>query len=159
MRLIDGDALFNELRKAQRECEKDGEELGGESVLIAVGLEDACEIVKGAPTFNQAKQGSQEKATCTAETQSHSEAAILRGCISLMQTLTNRFMEYLDFMDLHPENSEERFGTSFYMTEIVERLFLWETRHSGGTSQHLKLEELGVEEETVTFEDGREAED
>lgn len=95
----------------------------------------------------------------TRETASHSEAAILRGCISLMQTLTGRFEEYLDFIDFHPDNEEERFCTEFYMTEIVERLFLWETHHSGGTSQHLKLKALGVDAETVTFEDDRETED
>ena len=89
-------------------------------------------------------------------TESHSEAAILRGCIALMQNLMGRFEEYLDFIDFHPDNEEELFCTEFYMTEIVERLFLWETRHSGGTSQHMKLTALGVEAETVVFKDDRE---
>lgn len=70
-------------------------------------------------------------------TKSHSEAAILRGCIALMQSLVGRFEEYLDFIDFHPEDEEERFCTQFYMTEIVKRLFLWETTHSGGTSQRV----------------------
>lgn len=52
MRLIDGSALLKELRKVQKECEKDGEEMGGESVLIAVGLDDACDIVKLAKTVD-----------------------------------------------------------------------------------------------------------
>ena len=90
-------------------------------------------------------------------TQSHSEAAILRGCIALMQALMGRFEEYLDFIGVHPENEEDRFETNFYMTEIVERLFLWETHHSGGTSQRMKLAALGVKAETVTFSDDRDA--
>ena len=91
-------------------------------------------------------------------TESHSEAAILRGCIALMQQLMGRFEEYLDFIDVHPDE-DERFWTDFYMTEIVERLFLWETRHSGGTSQRMKLAALGVKSETVTFKDKRATED
>lgn len=92
-------------------------------------------------------------------TESHSEAAILRGCISLMQNLMRRFEEYLDFIDVHPDDKEERFCTEFYMTEIVERLFLWETHHSGGTSQHMKLDALGVDAETVIFSDDRDREE
>lgn len=91
--------------------------------------------------------------------ESHNEAAILRGCIALMQQLMGRFEEYLDFIDVHPDDEEERFCTEFCMTEIVERLFLWETHHSGGTSQRLKLQVLGVDADTVTFEDSRETED
>lgn len=92
-------------------------------------------------------------------TASHSEAAILRGCIALMQNLMGRFEEYLEFIDVHPDSEKERFCTDFYLTEIVERLFLWETRHSGGTSQHMKLAALGVEAETVTFSDDRDKEE
>lgn len=57
MRLIDGSALLKEMRKAQKECEKDGEESGGESVLIAAGLDDACDMVKAAPTIDAVKHG------------------------------------------------------------------------------------------------------
>jgi hypothetical protein len=72
-----------------------------------------------------------------------------------MQSLMGRFEEYLDYIDFKPDSEEERFGTQFYLTEIVERLFLWKTNHSGGTSQRMKLRELGEERETVTFEDER----
>lgn len=92
-------------------------------------------------------------------TSSHSEKDILNGCISLMQELMDRFEKYLDFIDFHPDYEEERFCTEFYMTEIVERLFLWHTHHSGGTSQMMKLQELGEKRETVTFEDQRGQED
>ena len=88
-------------------------------------------------------------------TSSHSEKEILNGCIALMQSLMGRFEEYLDYIDFKPDSEEERFGTQFYLTEIVERLFLWKTHHSGGTSQLMKLRELGEERKTVTFEDER----
>lgn len=52
MRLIDGSALLKELRKAQKECEKYEQEMGSESVLIAVGLDEACGFVKSAPTVD-----------------------------------------------------------------------------------------------------------
>lgn len=91
----------------------------------------------------------------TAVPTSHSEAAILRGCISLMQELMGRFEDYLDWIGYEPPSDEERFSTRFPMTEIAERLFLWETRHSGGTSQMLKLKELGVTDEYELFSDTR----
>ena len=108
----------------------------------------------------QTEQGCPAAEHCqlyTAVPTSHSEAAILRGCISLMQELMGRFEDYLDFVGLHPDE-EERFSTRFYMAEIVERLFLWETSHSGGTSQRLKLRELGITDEYAVFEDTREDE-
>ena len=95
-------------------------------------------------------------------TKSHSEAEIYRGCISLMQELMGRFEDYLDFIGLDPKeaNDEERFATYFYPAHIVERLFLWNTSHSGGTSQLLKCRELGIDEDkTVIFEDRRGTED
>lgn len=96
-------------------------------------------------------------------TASHSEADIYKGCISLMQELARRFEEYLDFIGLPAGtecNEEERFKVSFYPTEIAERLFLWNTAHNGGTSQRMKLRELGIDEdEVVVFEDTRGMED
>ena len=76
-------------------------------------------------------------------TSSHSEKHILEGCIALMTELTDSFAEWLEWQGIEvPE--EERFCHRFYYTEIVERLFLWHTHHSGGTSQRMKCEELGV---------------
>ena len=97
-------------------------------------------------------------------TESHSEAEIYKGCIALMRELMGQFEDYLDFIGLDPKegNDEEHFATYFYPTHIVERLFLWGTQHSGGTSQHLKCEELGIDaDEIVIFEDkrGRDYED
>ena len=91
-------------------------------------------------------------------TSSHSEADIYKGCIALMQELMGRFEEYLDFIGLDPKEveDEERFSTAFYPTHIVERLFLWNTRHSGGTSQRMKCRELGIDDaDKVIFEDAR----
>ena len=74
-----------------------------------------------------------------------------------MQRLVDAFEEYLDFMDIHPESEEEVFTTEFCNTEIVERLFLWNTRHSGGTSQRKKCQELGIKDDgVVVFKDMRE---
>lgn len=91
-------------------------------------------------------------------TASHSEAEIYKGCIALMQELMGRFDDYLDFIGLDPKEAtdEERFATYFYPTHIVERLFLWNTNHSGGTSQRLKCRELGIDDDTtIIFEDDR----
>ena len=91
-------------------------------------------------------------------TASHSEADIYKGCVALMQELMDRFEEYLDFIGIDPKevNEEERFATYFYPTHIVERLFLWNTHHSGGTSQQLKCKELGIDaDKHVIFEDTR----
>lgn len=95
-------------------------------------------------------------------TASHSESDIYKGCIALMQELMGRFEDYLDFIGLDPKeaNEEERFATYFYPTQIVEKLFLWNTHHSGGTSQLLKCKELGIDtDKTVIFEDSRGAEE
>lgn len=92
-------------------------------------------------------------------TASQSEREIYDGCIALMQELMGLFEDYLDFIGLPtPEeiSEEESFATYFYPTQIVERLFLWNTRHSGGTSQHLKCKELGIDSsKPVIFKDKR----
>ena len=47
--LISRKALLKELRKEFRECEQDGEENGGEAVLLAEGLESAIYTVQDFP--------------------------------------------------------------------------------------------------------------
>ncbi len=98
------------------------------------------------------------------ETESHSERDIYDGCVELMQMLMGRFERYLDFIGVpvtpkEDKDNEEYFSTQFYVTEIVERLFLWNTSHSGGTSTRMKCKELGISDETVIFEDEREVSD
>ena len=78
-------------------------------------------------------------------TSSHSERDILDGCIALMQELTDSFREYLDYIDALPDKDDEGCWTSMSYFEIVQRLFLWNTSHSGGTSTGMKCAELGVD--------------
>lgn len=85
----------------------------------------------------------------------HSEAQILEGCIVLMHELTGYFQEYLEWMGVKPETSEETFSWNPSYFHIVQRLFLWHTDHGGGTSTRLKCRELGVESgESVHFSCG-----
>ena len=50
--LISRKALLKELRKELRECRKDGEEFGGESILLAEGIETAIDTIKFAPSVD-----------------------------------------------------------------------------------------------------------
>lgn len=89
--------------------------------------------------------------------ESQSERDILDGCISSMNMAVGAFEEYLDYMNVHPETEEERFSWSVNYFTIVQRLFLWKTSHSGGTSTAEKCAELGVDcGEEIVFEDERE---
>lgn len=80
--------------------------------------------------------------------QSQSERQILDACIQLMEGLVADFKEYCDYMGwkADPENEEERFTVPITYREIVNRLFLWHTNHSGGTSTEAKCRELGIED-------------
>ena len=77
-------------------------------------------------------------------TSSHSEKQVLEGCIALMQELTGYFEEWLEYHDFEVDEDETFFVTMSYF-HIVQRLFLWNTGHSGGTSTGLKCGELGVD--------------
>lgn len=88
-------------------------------------------------------------------TSSHDEKEIYQGCIALMTDLTGKFYEWLDFIgvDVTKLDKEEQFCISYYPTEIVERLFLWKTTHSGGTSQRMKCNELDIDtDKMITFD-------
>lgn len=92
----------------------------------------------------------------TEHVESHSEREIVNGCVSLMQELVGYFEDYLDFMNIVPENEEERFQMDFPFFHIVQRLLLWTTSHSGGTSTMQKCDELGLDSsDCITFEDER----
>lgn len=75
---------------------------------------------------------------------SHSEKSILNGCISLMYELFGEFKQYLEYMDIVPETDEEKFCTHFTYGQIVQELFLLNTKHSGGASTRAKCNVLGV---------------
>lgn len=77
-------------------------------------------------------------------TKSHSERDILDACIGLMQSLTESFRDYLYFIGVETDE-DDTFTASFSYSEIVQRLFLTNTMHSGGTSTRKKCNELGVD--------------
>lgn len=86
-------------------------------------------------------------------TSSHSERDIIDGCIRLMHTLTGEFEEWLINTDLAEEISdEETFCVNIPYMEIVRELFLSNTKHSGGTSCCMKLQELGVDKYAEQFD-------
>ena len=92
-------------------------------------------------------------------TYSHSEKDILKGCIDLMRWLVKDFQDYCEYMDWKPDTEEERFRLSVPYSKIVKRLFLWNTKHSGGTSTGMKCMNLGIEEYDVIFEFDKEDEE
>lgn len=83
--------------------------------------------------------------------ESQSESQILESCIELMIDLTDSFLEWYDYV--HGENAmknldtEERFNTTLSYFEIVQKLFLQHTHHSGGTSTRQKCKELGISDD------------
>lgn len=84
---------------------------------------------------------------------SQSEKEILEGCIALMQEMCDCFRAYLDYIDFKPEYEEEKQPFCMSYFRIVRRLFLWNTRHSGGNSTRAKCAELGIDDssEQVLF--------
>ncbi len=85
--------------------------------------------------------------------ESHSEKQIMEGCISLIQEMVDGFREYLDYIGHdRPEYEEEKqpFHMSYF--HIVNRLFLWHTSHSGGTSTRAKCHELGIDDSSKDVE-------
>ena len=94
-----------------------------------------------------------------------SDKDILRCCLGLMQDLTDEFEEWYKWM--HGEDAienidpEERFALRMSYFHIIQRLFLFNTNHSGGTSTREKCRELGLdsgEEVTFGFDDEEEDE-
>ena len=93
-------------------------------------------------------------------TSSHSEKEIYEGCIALMKDITKMFYEYLSVVGVNVEDipDDEQFYVAYYPTEIVERLFLRRTSHSGRMSQLSKCKELEIDpydEIEFSFDDFR----
>lgn len=90
---------------------------------------------------------------------SHSDKHILMACISLIDGVLNSeygIYQQLADDDFDFKEFEERWGCklgfSYSYFELVQRLFLFHTTHSGGTSTHAKCRELGVDAgEAVDF--------
>lgn len=97
--------------------------------------------------------GGGDPSRITDNTSSHSEKEIYNGCIALMQGLVDDFREWCNMFDIS-ENSdrETAFCISISNMEIVRRLFLWNTRHSGGTSCGMKMDELGIKGHSIKFD-------
>lgn len=88
---------------------------------------------------------------------SHDEKDILDSCIGLMYGLVEDFKEYLEYIDFKPEFEDELFSVNYTYGQIVQRLFLWNTNHGGGTSTGAKCRLLGKDySESVRFEIGNE---
>lgn len=79
--------------------------------------------------------------------ESHSEQKIVECCIDLMQELVNEFEKYIDYIniDLTELPDDEHFKVCYTNAEIVNRLLLSTTTHSGGTSTRQKCKELGLD--------------
>lgn len=78
---------------------------------------------------------------------SHSERDILNACIQLLEEMVGHFRVYLDWADFKPDDEEKEcgyFGMSYF--HIVQKLFLQNTSHSGGTSTRQKCQELGIKD-------------
>lgn len=79
--------------------------------------------------------------------ESHSEQKIVVCCIGLMQELVNEFEKYIDYIDIDLTElpDDEHFKVCYTNAEIVNRLLLSTTTHSGGTSTRQKCKELGLD--------------
>lgn len=79
--------------------------------------------------------------------ESHSEQKIVECCIDLMQELVNEFEKYIDYIDIDLTElpDDEHFKVCYTNAEIVNRLLLSRTTHSGGTSTRQKCKELGLD--------------
>ena len=79
--------------------------------------------------------------------ESHSEQKIVECCIDLMQELVNEFEKYIDYVDIDLTElpDDEHFKVCYTNAEIVNRLLLSTTTHSGGTSTRQKCKELGLD--------------
>ena len=79
--------------------------------------------------------------------ESHSEQKIVECCIDLMQELVNEFEKYIDYIDIDLTElpDDEHFKVCYTNAEIVNRLLLSTTTHSGGTSTRQKCKEIGLD--------------
>lgn len=90
-----------------------------------------------------------EKQKCNNDLESHDEKHILKYCISLMWKLVGKFEEWYEYV--HGEDAikelceDEKFCYRMSYFNIVQKLFLLATSHSGGTSTRAKCEQLCVD--------------
>lgn len=97
------------------------------------------------------------------EVNSHDESEIVRGCIALMHELVDDFAEWYRWV--HGENAieelddEEIFCVRKNYFHIVQRLLLFHTNHSGGTSTFRKCKQLGIKDWSEDIDFGFEREE
>lgn len=84
---------------------------------------------------------------CEDAVKSHSEKDVLNMCISLLDEMVGYFSEYMEWIGYEPTEEEKEcgyFGMTYF--HIVQKLFLYHTTHSGGTSTFKKCHELGIDD-------------
>lgn len=84
---------------------------------------------------------------CEDTVKSHSEKDVLDMCISLLDEMVGYFSEYMEWIGYEPTEEEKEcgyFGMTYF--HIVQKLFLYHTTHSGGTSTFKKCHELGIDD-------------
>lgn len=90
-----------------------------------------------------------EKQKIDKDLERHDEKHILKYCISLMWELVGKFEEWYEYV--HGEDAikelceDEKFCYRMSYFNIVQKLFLLATSHSGGTSTRAKCEQLCVD--------------
>ena len=87
-------------------------------------------------------------------TSSQSEKDILASCVGLMGMVYEDMLDYMDWAGFEYSKNPDDEGyplRNYTYFEIVQRLFLDKTMHSGGTSTRKKIQELGIKEEHVCF--------
>ena len=86
------------------------------------------------------------------DTTSHSERDIYNACLEIIGGLVEDFQEWYE--SIHGEDAvkempeDEVFGLFMNPQTLVRRLFLNKTDHQGATSARLKMEELGIDDES-----------
>lgn len=87
-------------------------------------------------------------------TSSQPEKDILKNCIELMNMVYKDMLNYMVWAGFeyskNPDDEDYPLMKYTYF-EIVQRLFLDKTMHSGGTSTRKKMEELGIDDNVLTF--------
>lgn len=136
-----------------------------QSIIDEVTTEECIEVAKGIPINCNREEMIREsiiqrlyKADKKDELASHSESDILKECINLMHELVDDFAKWHEYV--HGENAiaeldeEERFCVRKTYFSIVQQLFLYHTKHSGGGSTCAKCHELGIKDWSEDIEFG-----
>lgn len=141
-----GEAIFDEIRAEIKMYEAD---------CRLQGDTDECEKCNSNVFGSVYRIINKYKAAEELRMEKHTEKQIYDGCIHLMQKMVDYFQEYIEYLgyDLDKLDEDERFAVEMSNMEIVRKLFLLNTRNSGGCSIRDFCEKLGVDPyEGVKFE-------